>query len=105
MNKRKLAKLKKELASLQLRKGNITAKEMVRFAKKCGRNRRPGGIGKEPTYISDLPYTKPLSIPGHPGNLRPGTAGNILDILEQDLLGIEDKLEQTHEEQHEQESR
>jgi hypothetical protein len=53
MNKNKLAKLMGELESLRRRKGNITGREIVRFANKCGRRRRTGGMGKEPTYLSD----------------------------------------------------
>jgi len=83
-----------ELESLRRRKGNITGREIVRFANKCGRKKRTGGMGKEPTYLSDyLPFSTPLSIPNHPGNMSIGTAGNILAILEQDLFEIEDMLE------------
>ena len=95
MDKKKLAKLKRKLESLRKSKGNIKEKEIVRFANSCGRKRRAGGMGKEPTYLSAyLPYSKPLSIPSHPGNISAGTMGNILDMLEQDLFCIEEILEQ-----------
>ena len=84
----------RELESLRRRKGNITGREIVRFAKKCGRQLRTGGKGKEPTYVNKyLPFRMPLSIPNHPGNMPTGTAGNILGILEQDLFDLEDMLE------------
>ncbi len=67
---------------------------MVRFAKACGRKLRPGGKGSEPTYLNEwLKYSKPLSIPGHTDNIPPGTAGNILDFLEQDLFEIEELID------------
>jgi len=94
MNKNKLAKLQGELESLRRRKRNITGREIVGFANKCGRQMRTGGKGKEPTYINIyLPYRMPLSIPHHSGNMPVGTAGNILAILEQDLFELEDMLE------------
>lgn len=77
-----------------MRKGNITEKEIVRFANKCGRKRRTGGIGKEPTYLNEhLPNSKPLSIPSHPGNISIGTISNILDYLEKDLFDIEEIID------------
>jgi hypothetical protein len=94
MTKKKIQKLLLELASLRRKKGNITSREIIRFANKCGRKKRTGSIGKEPTYLNEhLPYSKPLSIPYHSGNMPPGTAGNILAILEQDLFEIEETLE------------
>jgi hypothetical protein len=93
MNKKKISKLLKKLESLRRRKGNVTEREIVQFANSCGRKRRAGGMGKEPTYISEhLPFNRPLSIPSHPGNISTGTAGNILSILEQDLFEIEEML-------------
>ncbi len=91
MNKRKVVKLQRELEALRLRKRNLTADEIKKFANACGRVLRRGGKGKEPTYLNEyLPSQKPLSIPDHPGNMRVGTAGNILDILEQDLFLMEE---------------
>jgi hypothetical protein len=53
-----------------------------------------GSVFKLQKSSDYLPYSKPLSIPNHPGNMSPGTAGNILAILEQDLFEIEDMLEE-----------
>jgi hypothetical protein len=88
MNQNKIDKLKMELEFLRQRKRNLTNREIVSFANKCGRQRIDRG--NEPTYINIyLPYQKPLSIPSHPGNMRAKTVANILDILEADLFELE----------------
>lgn len=70
--------------------------------------------GKEPTYISDRAGWFPFSIPGHPGTLKKGTARNILNQLEHDMIALEvdvddDSAEERadteqHEEEHEDET-
>ncbi len=47
----------------------------------------PGGRGKEPTYERrvDPVFKYPLTIPNHPGDIRPGTARSIIDALMNDV--------------------
>ncbi|MBI5565663.1 MAG: hypothetical protein HY870_12285 [Chloroflexi bacterium] len=91
MNKKKLRKLKKQLARLRSRVANLRSQELVRFAEQLGRTRSVRG--KEPNYVSeDLPYSRPISIPNHPGSLNKYTAGNILDSFEEDIIAFEESL-------------
>ena len=91
MDKKKLRKLRAQLKRLRQRSANLRNQDLVAFAKKLGRERSERG--KEPTYISTLlPYSRPISIPNHPGSLKPLTAGNILDSFEQDLQALEEKF-------------
>lgn len=96
MNKSKLNKLKKQLARLRNGSASIKSTELKRFAKQLGRVR--DSRGKEPTYVSELlPYSRPISIPDHPGTLKRFTAENILDAFEQDIYALEEELEQEGE--------
>lgn len=90
MNKNKIRKLKERLKRLRSGAGGIRSRDLVKFAQALGRERiKRGG---EPTYVSALlPYSRPISIPGHP-TVNKFTAGNILDALEQDILALEEKL-------------
>ncbi len=90
MNQRKLANLRKEIESLR-RKGGIKGREVRKIAQAVGREL--GQRGKEPTWVSKRFPTRPLSIPGHPGDLNRNTARNILNQLEQDLDEIEAAME------------
>ena len=84
MTKKKLRGLRKELGELRRRQRNLSERELVSFAGRIGRRR--SRRGDEPTYISELlPSSNPISIPGQGGNVKPGTAGNILDQFEADL--------------------
>jgi hypothetical protein len=76
MNRKKLERLRRELAELRARSA-VKAKELEQFAKRVGR--RKSARGKEPTF--ELAGRRPLSIPHHPGDLRIGTKNNILDTL------------------------
>jgi len=76
MNRKKLERLRRELAELRARSA-VRAKELEQFAKRVGR--RKSARGKEPTF--ELAGRHPLSIPHHPGDLRIGTKNNILDTL------------------------
>lgn len=83
MGRKKIAKLRRELQGLRARKYNLRPIDLVRFAKRVGRG-PDTSRGKEPTYVSVLAGTRPLSIPGHP-TINPYTAESILDHLEADL--------------------
>jgi hypothetical protein len=77
---------------LRQRPANIRSLELQSLARALGRV-RDTSRGKEPTFVSLLlPASRPLSIPDHPGSLKRFTAGNILDVLEQDIFALEDML-------------
>ncbi len=92
MNKRKLRRLRKELRALRAKIGNLRSRDLASFARKVGR-RRSHTRTNEPTYVSDaFRDARPISIPSHPGNLKRGTADNILDDLEGDLSRWEEYI-------------
>jgi hypothetical protein len=92
MTRKKLQRLKRRLAMLRQRPANIRSLELQSLARALGRV-RDTSRGKEPTFVSLLlPASRPLSIPDHPGSLKRFTAGNILDVLEQDIFALEDML-------------
>jgi hypothetical protein len=91
MNKRKIGKLRRELRALRAGKYNLKTSDLVRFARKVGRLPNTQR-GKEPTYVSPIPGTRPLSIPGHT-TINPYTADAIMDSFEEDLGRWEDLLE------------
>jgi hypothetical protein len=93
MDKKKLAKLRRELAQLRAGKYNLKTSKLVSFAGKVGRQ-RDTSRGKEPTYVSVLPGARPLSIPGH-RTINPHTADAVMDSLEADLDRWESMLEET----------
>jgi hypothetical protein len=99
---RKLEKIKKEVDQLRRRGGRMTARHLEQLAIRLGRKRHPRG--KEPTYFStiltDLP---PLSIPGHGGDLKPGTAKSILDQLDEDIFRLIEICEEDEKEEDEDE--
>jgi hypothetical protein len=92
MNRKKLAKLRREIAGMRRRLGAIKGRELEDVARTLGR-RLDTQRGKEPTWVSDeLPHRNPVSIPRHGSrDLRPKTAGNILYQLELDLDELEEK--------------
>jgi hypothetical protein len=92
MNRKKIAKLRRELAELRAGKYNLKRSDIVSFAQRVGR-RPDTSRGKEPTYVSVFPQQNPLSIPGH-STINPFTALKILDVLEADLDKWEDLLEE-----------
>jgi hypothetical protein len=94
MNKKKIAKLRRELKQLRDAKYSLKRSDLTGFAGKVGR-KEDTSRGKEPTYVSVFfPELRPLSIPGH-REVNPFTANSILDTLEADL----DKLEAWVDEQ------
>jgi len=94
--KKNLAKLRRELEELRER-GGVRTSELERLARKLGR--RLAKRGRHPTWVNtDLPGARPLTIPGHPGDLNRFTAGSILDQLETDLDSLEQLAEGKSEE-------
>lgn len=93
MNQRKIRRLKRRLSELRGRLANLRSQELMRLARALGRERY-SQRGKEPTCISTLlPQSRPISIPDHPGTLKKGTANNILDAFEQDLIALEEMMD------------
>lgn len=64
---------------------NRKADDFISIAKQLGRTK--SNRGKEPTYTRDRDpmLSPPLSIPNHPGDLKPGTARSIIDALLSDV--------------------
>src|SRR2546428_447798 len=84
-----LRKLRREVS--RLRAGTPNVGQLQRLARKLGR--KLFKRGKEPTWVNtQLPGTRPLSIPDHPSIPRP-TAQSILSDLESDLFAWEEILE------------
>lgn len=85
MNLKKLKKIKVELLAMLKSPQGRTSADMVAIAKTLGRAR--DSRGSEPNYVrSDDPaLTPPLSIPGHAGDLKVGTAKSIINALLNDV--------------------
>lgn len=80
-----LSKIKKTLLELNRSPKGIKASTLAGLAQELG---RAASIrGKEPTYVRDVPprLPFPLSIPRHTGDLRVGTATNIIKSLLKDV--------------------
>jgi hypothetical protein len=90
MKRGQLRKVRAEIASLRLRLGSVTARELEAIARWLGRTRF--ARGKEPTFVR--PPWLPLTIPAHKPTLRKGTAKNILDHLEEDADQIEAEIDE-----------
>jgi hypothetical protein len=92
MNRKKLDKLKRELA--QLRRSPQKANDLQSLAKRLGR--KLVKRGKEPMWESvEFAELYPLAIPDHGGgrDLAIGTKNSILDQLEEDVLAWEGRIE------------
>jgi len=90
MNRKKLDKLKRELAAL--RRSPQKAGALERFARQVGR--KPIKRGKEPMWEStEFDNLFPLAIPHHGGrDLATGTKNSVIDQLENDLEAWEQRL-------------
>lgn len=87
-----IKKLRLELEKLRRRKANLGQTDLERFAKKLGRKRSRSST-KEPQWISEtLPYSRPVSIPGHK-SIKVYTAVSILDRFEEDLDYLEEQFD------------
>lgn len=80
-----LKKIKNLLEQMRRSPSGRKADDFVSIAKQLGRVR--DHRGKEPTYVreNNPALSPPLSIPGHPGDIKPGTARNIIDALLDDV--------------------
>lgn len=85
-----LQRLRSELEALRGHIKSIRPREFIHIAEAVGRERKKKRTG-EPVW--DRKGWFPLSIPDHPGTLKPKTAGNIADQLEEDLDKIEAQLD------------
>ena len=85
MNRNRLRKIERELIELSCAPRGRKAGVFISLAQKLGRTRV--NRGKEPTYERKIaPVFKfPLTIPSHPGDLKVGTARNIIDALLNDV--------------------
>jgi hypothetical protein len=94
MNRAQLARIRHDVEDLARSPKGRKAREFIRIAQRLGR--QPVKRGKEPTWIRrDEPaFTFPLSIPNHPGDMKPGTARSITETFFDDLDVWEQFLDQ-----------
>lgn len=87
MNRRKLAKIKRELNGLSGR--GLSSKYLQGLARQLGRTQLSGT--NEPTFvrIDEPALSPPLSIPHHTRDMPLGTAKNIISMLQSDIDGWE----------------
>ena len=85
MNRSRLPKIERELIELSHAPRGKKAGVFIALAQKLGRTRV--NRGKEPTYERkiDPVFKFPLTIPNHPGDMKPGTARSIIDALMNDV--------------------
>jgi len=96
MNKRKIAKLRRDLEALRARRYNLKHSDLESFATKVWR-KRDTTRGKEPQYVSiQFPELHPLSIPGHK-RVNPYTADSVMDTFEADLNKWDSWLDEQEE--------
>lgn len=81
MKRKHLLRLQIELRQMRKSPSGRKASDFISIANQLGMKRDKRG--KEPNYVrTDSPkLSPPLSIPGHPGDLKPGTARSIIDAL------------------------
>lgn len=80
MTPKKLKKIKQDLQGLRKSPQGIKRSKLEAIAKQLGLSR--SNIGHEPTYIKTTdPKLRPLTIPGHAGDIKVGTARCIIDQL------------------------
>lgn len=85
MNSKALKKIKLKLQEMERSPYSRKPADLITIASQLGRikcNR-----GKEPTYTRerDPALSPPLSIPNHPGDLKPNTARSIIEALLSDV--------------------
>jgi hypothetical protein len=92
MNWKRLNKVKRELAGM--RQGRHKALEFQSLARRLGRDENTKR-GKEPMWESiPFPDLFPLAIPKHGGkDISPGVQRQLLNLLEEDVLRWEEKLD------------
>jgi hypothetical protein len=96
LNRRRLEKIEQELLDLRRSPQGVRASDLVALAGKLGRTRT--NRGKEPTYERPALFPNspayPLTIPGHPGDLRVGTVKSIVNALLNDVDEWKQRLDQ-----------
>jgi hypothetical protein len=99
MNKKKLAKIRREIEAC--RRKQVKARDLISIAKKLGRQLE--NRGKEPVFSYSGPHAPlPLAIPDHGGKDLPvGTKRSILNVLEDDVtyweLMLDDELSEARD--------
>ena len=85
MNRKTLAKIERELREILMSPHNRTHSVLAGYAKKLGRTRE--NRGKEPTFerAGDPVLFPCLTIPGHSGDLAPGTVRSVVNQLLNDV--------------------
>lgn len=85
MNLKTLKKIRRQLEEMRKSPRGRSAGDFESIANKLGRYKDPRG--KEPNYVRerDPALSPPLSIPGHPGDIKIGTSINIIDALLSDV--------------------
>ncbi len=85
MEAKTLKKIKRQLQEMYKSPYNRKPEAFISIAKQLGRTL--ANRGKEPTYIRehDPVLSPPLSIPNHPGDMKPGTARSIISTLLSDV--------------------
>jgi hypothetical protein len=85
VNPKALKKIKRQLKEMEKHPFNRKPDDFISIAKQLGRTK--DNRGKEPTYTRerDPSLSPPLSIPNHPGDVKPGTARSIIDALLSDV--------------------
>lgn len=85
MNAKTLKKIKRQLKEMEKSPFNRKPEIFISIAKQLGRTL--ANRGKEPNYTRgrDPALSPPLSIPNHPGDVKPGTARSIIDALLSDV--------------------
>lgn len=85
MTPKALKKIKRQLKEMEKSPYNRKPDDFISIAKQLGRTK--DNRGKEPTYTRerDPALSPPLSIPNHPGDVKPGTARSIIDALLSDV--------------------
>ena|SRR3989338_4260452 len=85
MDLKALRKIKRQLQEMYKSPYNRKPEVFISIAKQLGRTK--ANRGKEPNYTRerDPALSPPLSIPNHPGDMKPGTARSIIDALLSDV--------------------
>jgi len=89
MTPTKLKKLKRQLEEMSRSPQNRNYKDLVSLALQLGRQKEKRGKEVNYTRKRDPALSPPLSIPQHPGDLKPRTALSIIEALLSDVDGWE----------------
>jgi hypothetical protein len=93
---RKLREIEKALDHLRHQASTPTAVQLEQLAEQLGRKKHP--TARQPTYFSTFATDlAPLNIPGPGRELRPVTAMEILDQLDEDVLRLCETCEEDEE--------